>query len=349
MKHCLDDLIQKAWSHYKKCFLCEHKCGINRLSSEVGVCGAGKSANCFLTMVSYSDELEFIPSFEICLSGCNLHCVFCNNAVYSQDASKGSPINTEITAQQAQEAVAQGAKTVQILGGEPTIHLPVVLEIVKKLPQEIPVIWNSNMYCSLETMELISGVFAVTLADFKFGNNTCALKYAGIKNYVEIIKRNLLLADKNSRLVVRHLLLPNHLDCCFKPVIEWLSSSLPSVELSLFHQYIPLYQAREYPEIADSVDSETYQRAIDIAAGYGITSIIPHIVKKELQTSNLNGNAEVSSSDAVSEIYINSQGKVFVKNVTKDIIEVLHKVAPEDKDILNRLDAAADTKDENPQ
>jgi putative pyruvate formate lyase activating enzyme len=49
--------------------------------------------------------------------------------------------------------------------------------------------------------------------------------------------------SEGKRVLVRHLLMPGHFDCCTRPVLEWLAG-LPGVEVSLLTQYIAPPQAR---------------------------------------------------------------------------------------------------------
>ena len=45
--------------------------------------------------------------------------------------------------------------------------------------------------------------------------------------------RNLRHAASQGRLIVRHLLLPGHFDCCYRPVVRWMRENLPDVEFSV--------------------------------------------------------------------------------------------------------------------
>ena len=66
-------------------------------------------------------------------------------------------------------------------------------------------------------------MFDVWLADFKFGNDACALRLAKVPDYTSSVRENLLWADRHSELIVRHLLMPGHIECCWRPVAEWLA------------------------------------------------------------------------------------------------------------------------------
>ena len=108
-------------------------------------------------------------------------------------------------AERADAALANGARTVMILGGEPTIHLPAALEFVAALPDAAKLVWKTNAHGSAQARELLDGMFDVWLADFKFGNDACARRLAKVPDYVRVVRENLLWADEHSELIVRHL------------------------------------------------------------------------------------------------------------------------------------------------
>ena len=61
--------------------------------------------------------------------------------------------------------------------------------------------------------------------------------------------RNLALASVHGDLIVRHLLLPGHFDCCFVPIIDWIAEQMPDVKFSLRDGYLPRWQAARDPEL----------------------------------------------------------------------------------------------------
>ena len=99
------------------------------MAGELGICRAGPQARVFCAQVEVGDELELIPTFAIALSGCDLRCDFCITGESSWNPRAGQAIDLEILAERATAALASGARTVMILGGEPTIHLPGALEV----------------------------------------------------------------------------------------------------------------------------------------------------------------------------------------------------------------------------
>src|SRR5436189_156087 len=71
-------------------------------------------------------------------------------------------------------ALDLGARTIMILGGEPTIHLPAALDIVAALPDDARLVWKTNAHASAQARALLDGLFDLWLADYKFGNDLCA-------------------------------------------------------------------------------------------------------------------------------------------------------------------------------
>lgn len=59
--------------------------------------------------------------------------------------------------------------------------------------------------------------------------------------------------------MVRHLILPNHLENTIN-VLEWLKQNIDkSVYVSVMTQYFPTYKAEEYEEINRKITKEEYQ------------------------------------------------------------------------------------------
>jgi putative pyruvate formate lyase activating enzyme len=256
-----------------ECHLCAHHCGVNRLAGQLGRCHAGPAARAFSAQVEVGDELELIPTFAIALSGCDLRCDFCLTGAASWDPRAGEPLRPEILGRRAGAALANGARTVMLLGGEPTIHLPAALEIVAAMPAAAKLVWKTNAHGSAQAREWLDGLFDVWLADYKFGNDRCSERLAGVANYGAIVRENLLWASRHSELIVRHLLMPGHLECCWWPVAEWLATELPGVKVSLRPAFWPAWHAERHPELRRTVPAGERRRAFQIADELGLNLI----------------------------------------------------------------------------
>jgi putative pyruvate formate lyase activating enzyme len=267
------DRLDAARSHYRACSLCEHRCGVSRQDGHRGPCQAGVTPRVFKQRVEYGEEPGLNPSHLFYLSGCDLRCAFCIAEANAFDPGRG----VELTAERFRRAVAegrrQGARTLQWVGGEPTIHLPALLEVMAGCPDLPPVVWKSDFYGTPEALALLDGVAAVYLADFKFGNDACARRLAGVGRYVEVVTRNLLLAARQGELIVRHLLLPGHYDCCFVPVAEWMHTHLPEARFSIRDCYLPRWRARRVAELARPLGRGEARPARELASRLGLNVV----------------------------------------------------------------------------
>jgi putative pyruvate formate lyase activating enzyme len=262
-----------ALGHYRQCHLCEHRCGVDRAGGERGPCKADATARVFRHRIEYGEEVELIPSHLFYLSGCDLRCVFCIAGVNAFDPSRGVELTPEFFNPSVAWGRARGARNIQWVGGEPTVHLPAILRVMSECRDLPPVVWKSDFHSTPEAFELLDGAVDVYVADFKFGNDACARRLAGVTEYVRIVTRNLHIAAKQGRLIVRHLLLPGHFDCCYQPVARWMRANLPDVPLSLREGYLPSWRAGRFAEIARPLEPAEGRAARDLAHGLGLKVI----------------------------------------------------------------------------
>jgi putative pyruvate formate lyase activating enzyme len=148
-----------------------------------------------------------------------------------------------------------------------------ILQVLSETKANIPQIWNSNMFMSRETMELLDGIVDVYLADFKYGNDKCAVRLSKVDRYLEVVSDNHLIASKQADLIVRHLLLPGHLECCTLPVLDWLAKNTPEAVVNLMDQYHPAHHALEYSELREGVSEESLGAARQHALELGLRQI----------------------------------------------------------------------------
>jgi putative pyruvate formate lyase activating enzyme len=264
---------QEVRESLQNCHLCSHHCGVDRLHGETGLCRAGAQSRIFSLQTEVSDELEIIPTFAIALSGCDLRCDFCITGKESWNPRAGTSLSSCAVAEEAEEALQNGAHSIMILGGEPTIHLATALEIISFLPNTAKVIWKTNAHGSKQAREWLDGMVDLWLADYKFGNNTCAERLAKVSDYQEIIRENLLWAHRHNELMIRHLMMPGHIDCCWKPIAIWLSKNLPTVKVNLRFGFWPAWHSFRHSELTRTCDLGETQRAVNIAKDYSLALI----------------------------------------------------------------------------
>lgn len=262
-----------ARAHLAACDLCAHHCGVNRLAGPAGVCHAGAQARVFSAQTEVSDELCIAPTFAIALSGCDLRCAFCITGYESWNAKAGESMQLDDLAARAGAALAKGARSIMILGGEPTVFLPDALALAARLPESAQLIWKTNGHASAAARELLDGIFDLWVVDFKFGNDACAARLARVPDYTAVLAENLLWAARKHDLIIRHLLMPGHGECCWRPVAAWIARHLPQARVSLRDGFWPAWQAHRHAELGGSCTAAESAQARRIATEYSLELI----------------------------------------------------------------------------
>ncbi len=255
----------------RNCRLCPRNCGVDRTAGHLGYCRLDGFLRCFREMLYCGEETGLNPSHQIYFAGCNLACEFCTVAEWNHCPQAAKILNTEQLKQKIDQRKRQGAKTLNLLGGEPAVNLHGILELLAQLDCDTKVVWNSNMYYNRLVNDLTAGLVDVYLSDFKCGNADCAKKMLGAADYVEVVKQNILNAHRQGETIVRHLLMPGHCDCCLKPILAWLTKELPDVKLSLRADYVPPAPAVASPP--QYLEEEQRQAAVELAEDAGLNVV----------------------------------------------------------------------------
>ena len=96
-------------------------------------------------------------------------------------------------------------------------------------------------------MKILRLLMDVWLPDFKFGPERCAILLARTPRYWETVTGYLKLAhDWGEDLTIRHLVMPNHVECCTYPVLDWIAEVMPDVQVNIMDQYRPALKQYYY-------------------------------------------------------------------------------------------------------
>lgn len=202
-------------------------------------------------MLHLGEEELLRPAHAIFFSGCTATCAFCTAARFAFRPTYGIAVTAEMLAARIEQRQAEGARSVCFIGGDPAPHIPLIVETLDRLGsrRRIPAVFNSNFYLSDEALDLLDGAIDIYLPDLKFGPvrgpQSCGERIGGMPDYWRVVTGCIeRVHSAGQRVLVRHLLMPGHFDCCTRPVLEWLAG-LPGVEVSLLTQYIAPPQARD--------------------------------------------------------------------------------------------------------
>ncbi len=263
LKHILAQRILTS------CHFCERRCEANRAEEEKGWCRLGSTSRVSSAFLHTGEEAPLVPSGTIFFSSCCLACAFCQNWDISTRPDSGQKVTPSELATIAENLFRQGALNINYVGGDPTPNTHTIIESMLHQTSNVTQLWNSSMYCSEETMRLLMGLIDVWLPDFKYGNNECGKRLSGVDRYFDIVSRNHLMAYQSGEVIIRHLVLPNHIECCTLPLLHWIAEMMPNCMVNIMGQYRPEHRVRKeserFSEITRRVSREEMQRAFDRA------------------------------------------------------------------------------------
>ena len=269
----LDLKIELAGRILAHCAFCERRCGVNRADGEKGYCGVGEESRYSSDFLHMGEEMELVPSHTIFFSGCTFRCAYCQNWDIAMHPESGRRAEPAMLSAVLMEGLSQGSRNANFVGGNPDPNLHTILEtisLVGSAGRFLPMVWNSNMYTSPAAMEILQGVMDIYLGDFRYGNDECASELSDVDGYFEVVGRNFKQAYRTSEVMVRHLVLPGHLECCTRPIMRWVGENMPGVYFNLMFQYRPEYKANLHPGIDRRLTPEERRRAVEMAAEYGL-------------------------------------------------------------------------------
>jgi putative pyruvate formate lyase activating enzyme len=252
----------------RECIFCEHLCKVDRAAGKRGRCGLDEVSRVSTAFLHMGEEAPLVPSGTIFFTGCSFKCVFCQNFDISVNPFSGVEVSPKELANLAISLRKRGARNINYVGGNPDQHLHNIVKSLRYMNINVPLLWNSNFYFSMESLLILADLIDIWLPDFKYGNDDCAFKLSRIKNYFRVSSRNhKLLHDMGENIIIRHLVLPNHLDCCTKPILRWISDNTPNVLVNVMDQYRPEHRVAREPERFPDVARRLTRREINEAYG----------------------------------------------------------------------------------
>ena len=264
----------------EQCVICPHNCKVNRQNGEIGRCKCSDKIKIALVSLHKFEEpciSGINGSGTIFFSNCNLNCIFCQNYEISH-LGKGYEITISELAQIFLKQQNNGAHNINLV--TPTMYVVQIIEaikIAKKNGLNIPIIYNTNSYENIETIQMLDGYIDVYLPDLKYYSNDLCNKYSKVNNYFEHASKSIMemykqvgppVFDENGLItkgvIIRHLILPNYMQNT-KNIIKWIKEHLPNdVYVSIMTQYFPSYKAVD----DDKINRKLNKREYDIIENY---------------------------------------------------------------------------------
>lgn len=265
------------------CILCPRECGINRTEGKKGYCGADDGLNIASICVHRGEEPCISGNNGICnifFAGCNLQCVYCQNHEISRKCSSAykQDLHIDQVIDKVEKILSSGVSSVGFVS--PSHVIPQVKCIIKGLHSRglHPVtVYNTSGYDKPEILRDMAEKIDVYLVDYKYYSADLAYEYSDAKDYPETVmkaikemyyqKGSILSLGQNglaeSGLIIRHLVLPGHVDDSIKVLRSVAENISPGIHLSLMSQYNPISALRFHPVLNRSLFIDEYETVVN--------------------------------------------------------------------------------------
>jgi len=239
----------------RKCELCEHRCGVNRLGEETGVCRVTLPTVASATLHPAPPE-----SYTVFIGGCNYKCLNCQNWTISQYPDNGlGQRGYENPRELAEECVHElnsvsaalmGADRIFFSGGEPTVHLPYIEKVVeeaRKIRPNTKVNFDTNGYMTEESLERILAFTTSITFDLKAYNEEVHLALTGASSKPVLRNAEYIGRRAKDRLwEYRILVIPEINEDEIKPLTEFIAAIDPSLPVC-FLAFRPNFALENHP------------------------------------------------------------------------------------------------------
>lgn len=269
-----------------KCDLCPRKCLVDRKKGEKGICGQTENLKVARAALHFWEEPCIsgdAGSGAVFFSGCPLHCVFCQNENIA-NGTVGKEISVERLAEIFLELQEKGAANLNLVTGAHYVpHIISALELARGKEMNLPVVYNSSGYESVETIRRLDGYVDVYLPDMKYMEPELAAAFSNARDYPQAAQSAIAEMMRQTGpcqfaedgyikrgTIVRHLILPGHTKNSIA-VLKYLYRTYgEDIFISVMNQYTPVWKNEKFPELNRKVTRREYEKVLDAAIELGI-------------------------------------------------------------------------------
>ena len=278
---------EQAVQSLESCRTCPRNCEVNRLADEAAVCRTGRYARVASYFAHFGEEdclRGRYGSGTIFFAMCNLRCVFCQNHEISHRPS-GKETRPEELASMMLSLQERGCHNINFVTPE---H--VVPQILEALPfaraagLQLPIVYNTSAYDSLESLRLLEGIVDIYMPDLKMLTHDHAKRYLKASDYADaaraaIVEMHRQVGDlcfderglAKRGLLVRHLLMPDD-TCDTAAVMRFVAGVSRDTYVNIMDQYAPAARVYNdmYSEINRPIYEVEYRQAFQAARDAGL-------------------------------------------------------------------------------
>ena len=277
------DAFASPLKELENCTLCPRNCHAGRLNGRVGFCKSDDSFSIASICIHKGEEPAISGSQGICnvfFSNCNLQCIYCQNHQISNNQVGRTSFTMELNEviRQITEILDLGVNRVGFVS--PSHFIPqvkVIISVIHSLGYDPVWVYNTNGYDKAETLRTLEGTIDVYLPDFKYMDSDLAWRYSGARDYPvhassalkEMYRQkgaSLITGDDGiaeSGIIVRHLVLPGHIDNSLN-VLRFIAEEIsPRIHISLMAQYYPTKRVENHPKLGRGITGKEYRLVVE--------------------------------------------------------------------------------------
>jgi putative pyruvate formate lyase activating enzyme len=289
----LQSRVEQLEELLRSCTVCPKLCRNDRLNDEIAACYSGR-----LPIVSsYTAHFGEEPVLSgtqgagnIFFGNCNLRCVYCQNYQISQTwkEQKKNEVTHDRLAGMMLELQGRGVHNIGFVS--PTHFAPQMARAILIAAQNglnIPIVYNTNAYDSVEVLKLLDGIVDIYLPDLKYADSDAGFQYSKVRYYKEHARAAIkemhrqmgddLVFDENGLLkrglLIRLLVLPNDL-AGIEDNLRWIRDELSSkTAISLMAQYYATNKAAtddRYILLSRRISEREWFEAVSLLEDLGI-------------------------------------------------------------------------------
>ncbi len=278
---------------FERCRVCGRRCGANRTAGALGFCNApsdgGETLRYSSAPLHFGEEPVLVGrggSGTVFFSHCNLRCIFCQNYQISHEGL-GETLSYSELAEIFLMQQRRGAENINLV--TPTHYIyPIMLALREAVAGglELPLVYNTNGFETLELLAVLDGIVDVYLPDMKYSEPEPAQAYSSAKDYPEVARAAIRemyrqtgpvilengVAQRGT--IIRHLVLPEDASGSYAFLLWLKDEGMTDVTLSLMSQYSPQYEACRHPVLGRRITAKEYEDVVQYAVDLGFEHLL---------------------------------------------------------------------------
>jgi putative pyruvate formate lyase activating enzyme len=274
----IEEVLEALEKRLNPCSLCPRRCGAFRSRGETGECGLTDHLKVAAVARHPGEEPPISGedgAINVFFSGCNLHCIHCQNWPISQ-MRVGKTLSPEELAERILRKARRGACTLGWV--TPTPQIIPALKAYRFCLMEgcnLPLVYNSGGYEDAGILRRLAGIVDIWLPDVKTSDPERAARIQGVSDYPDrnadaLAEMAVQVKRGDARaVIVRHLVLPGGLDDSKNTLKRVWNRFGDDVYLSLMMQYFPFFKTIGHETLGRRLRGSEYDEIVTYAQELG--------------------------------------------------------------------------------